>query len=69
MSAELKRLRTELNRLKAAAGDAPPDQAVIRQEADAVMLPVIGAYAGRTYRMRGVLPDPGAFAAEWLCHL
>ena len=63
--AEIKRIRGELNRLLVEAGDAPLDQDRVQAEIEEVILPLISTYVNRFARVRGVLPDPTQFTADW----
>ena len=65
VTAELKRVRGELNKFRTEAGDAPLDQDRIRAEADEVIQPLVRAYVERFVRVRGVKPDAPQFSAEW----
>ena len=59
VAAEVMRVRKELNRYKAAAGDEPADNAIVFVELQTAILPVI---ANRM--THGASPDPTVWAAD-----
>ena len=64
VSAEIKRIRGELNRLRLEAGDAPVDQDRVLAEIHEVILPLITSYVNRFVRARGVHADQGQFSSD-----
>ena len=65
VAAEIMRIRTELNRYKAAAGDEPADDAIVYAELQTAILPVIANYAHIYWMTHGASPNPSVWARDW----